>query len=337
MTSSHTLTKWALCDIITAMDIKLPYKYKQLGNDFGFWDKVYCFNNKVQPKDFKNHLAENFLNKPRLSYIDDFVIDTNDNKEIDYFFKKMKERAEIENSGRFKDKEKTYQYWQRIYTSSLKSQYYYAEKELKELVEKYPPALRALLFDEFVTRVYDSEPHGTTSTRRIKNKSIGPGLILNDTTINFIMKNVQDYPSFKKLYFAAIEAYKKRVIVDFKLVTMPDKRGKLLMFPGADTDYGRMKESSDAFAAISMGTTWCTKTLAPEYLNQGNCFIFVGNDGTPQILNLMRGTNIVETCGTQPNQQITAEFKPVAEEIKRSNILINKSGWRTITGDYSRV
>jgi hypothetical protein len=206
-----------------------------------------------------------------------------------------------------------------------------ARDEYKHIVDNYfrdPEPCVALLLNETQTKIYKKrEIDGVQSmhpTKRVPWKTFDGHMILNETTIDFIKKNVGKYQSFERLYFDAVEKYNEmsRECAKVNLDGVETfGLGEWLRFPSKISDEQNFNSNAQKLAALVKDTPWCTKTLAAEQLAHGDFYVFNGLDKNPHLAVKTTGAQIDEVRGIAggQNQEIEPEYLAVAESFLNNN------------------
>lgn len=189
--------------------------------------------------------------------------------------------------------------------------------------------LKVLLLTETLKNTYkvniNNNEKKTVIKKRIKNKTLVGHLILNDTTIDYIRKNIGKAQSFAKLYFEATEIFKNKTIssskVNFEGVNTFNK-GQWLKFEGYYTNPQNFDNTVNKLKSLVANTPWCTSTLASEQLQEGDFYVFVDNENKPHIAVKMSGDELDELRGIKNGnaQELEEEYRDVAISFLQNNL-----------------
>ena len=240
------------------------------------------------------------------------------------------------------------------------SEQLYAEyKHIVDLIKglEYEPAFKSMMLRETLTKVYKLDINKETEEKKtiVKNRnlkeSISGHMILNESTLETIYKNIEnstEYKNFANLYFAAVEVYKRSITkesgITLEGVETFDK-GKWLKFDGKQRDEEHYLENAKKLSALVQDTPWCTKTLAATQLAEGDFYVFIDNEGKPHIAVKTSGDEIDEVRGIQNGngQELEEEYRDVAisfldnnRNIKNGKEWLEKEEWNKRLIEYKR-
>ena len=218
-------------------------------------------------------------------------------------------------------------------------------------------AFKSMMLRETLTKVYkldrdkESDEGKTIVKNRKLNESIAGHMILNESTLKFIYKhieNIEEYKNFANLYFAAVEIYKETV-AEKSGITLDGvdtyEKGMWLKFDGKGTDEEHYLENAKKLAALVQDTPWCTKQLASSQLADGDFYVFLDNEGKPHIAVKMNGNEIDEVRGIQNGnaQELEEEYRDVAlsflennQDIQNGKEWLEKEEWNKRLIEYKR-
>lgn len=240
----------------------------------------------------------------------------------------------------------------------ISKQLYEEYKHIVDLMKglDYEPAFKSMMLRETLTKVYkldrdvENEKEKTIIKNRNLNESIAGHMILNESTLKFIYKNIKEideYKNFANLYFAAVKIYKE-VITKTSGITIEGvetfEKGEWLKFDGKGTDEENYIENSKKLAALVQDTPWCTKQLASSQLADGDFYVFVDNEGKPHIAVKTTGEEIDEVRGIKNGntQELEEEYRDVAisflernKEIKNGQEWLEKEEWNKRIIEYN--
>jgi len=207
------------------------------------------------------------------------------------------------------------------------------QAEYKHIVDfiknsNYEDAFKYLMLNETLTKVYKQEKvNGDSETivsKRDNHKSISGHMILNETILDFIYSNLDDYNNFANLYFSALSIFNTKISEKSEVnITGLDtfNKGKWIKFNGKTSDRNGYLKNSKALSSLVQDTPWCTKTLASTHLEQGDFYVFVDNDNKPHLAVKMNGNEIDEVRGLKGGnaQELEDEYREVAIEFLTKN------------------
>ena len=154
-----------------------------------------------------------------------------------------------------KNKERALQELATKYSEQLYAEYKHIVDLIKD--KDYEPAFKCMMLRETLTKTYKLETekeNGEEKTKTIVKKrkpheSIAGHMVLNETTLDFIYKHVEDmeqYQNFANLYFASVEVF-KQTIAKQSGITLDGVetygKGSWIKFDGKQTDEEKYLEN----------------------------------------------------------------------------------------------
>ncbi len=206
-------------------------------------------------------------------------------------------------------------------------------EEYKHIVDfikntNYEPAFKVLMLNETLTKTYKldkvEDKTNTIIKKRDMHNTITGHMTLNETVLDTIYNNIDDYNNFALIYFAGLEIFNKSIAQTsgIKLdVVQTYKKGKWLKFEGKTSNEKEYIANAEKLASLVKDTPWCTKTLASTQLAQGDFFVFVDNEDKPHIAVKMSGNEIDEVRGILNDnaQEIEEEYRDVTLSFLENN------------------
>ena len=206
-------------------------------------------------------------------------------------------------------------------------------EEYKHIVDfikntNYEPAFKVLMLNETLTKTYKldkvEDKTNTIIKKRDIHNTITGHMTLNETVLDTIYNNIDDYNNFALIYFAGLEIFNKSIAQTsgIKLDGVQTyKKGKWLKFEGKTSNEKEYIANAEKLASLVKDTPWCTKTLASTQLAQGDFFVFVDNEDKPHIAVKMSGNEIDEVRGILNDnaQEIEEEYRDVTLSFLENN------------------
>ena len=224
-------------------------------------------------------------------------------------------------------------------------QLYTEYKHLVDFIKKtdYPDSFKTVMLRETLLKVYKKEIINskvrTIIDKRDIHNTISNHMLFNQTILDVIYNNVEDYSNFANLYFAAIEIFNKKSIVESILnLTAVDTygMGRWIKFNGKESDSDKYLENAKKLAAAVQKTQWCTKSLASVQLSEGDFYLFIDWENHPHIAIKMIGDSIDEVRGIyngkaqelEPNyRKVALSFLENNQNIKNGSEWLDKEEW----------
>ena len=206
-------------------------------------------------------------------------------------------------------------------------------EEYKHIVDfirntNYEPAFKVLMLNETLTKTYKldkvEDKTNTIIKKRDMHNTITGHMVLNETVLETIYNNINDYNNFALIYFAGLEIFNKSIAQASRIKldgVETYKKGKWLKFEGKTSNEKEYLKNAEKLAALVKDTPWCTKKLASIQLAQGDFFVFVDNEDKPHIAVKMNGNEIDEVRGILNGdaQEIEEEYREVTLSFLENN------------------
>ena len=206
----------------------------------------------------------------------------------------------------------------------------------------YEDSFKTLMLRETLLKAYKLDTTNGKKTivnKRNMHKSIVSHMTLNETVLNTIYNNVDNYNNFANLYFAGLEIFNK-TIAQKNNISLENVEtygmGHWIKFDGKTTDEENYLKNAQELASLVKDTPWCTKTLASTQLAQGDFYVFVDNDNKPHIAVKTSGNEIDEVRGILNGnaQELEEDYRKVAisflennKDIKNGDKWLRKEEW----------
>ena len=206
-------------------------------------------------------------------------------------------------------------------------------EEYKHIVDfirntNYEPAFKVLMLNETLTKTYKldkvEDKTNTIIKKRDMHNTITGHMVLNETVLETIYNNINDYNNFALIYFAGLEIFNKSIAQASRIKldgVETYAKGKWLKFEGKTSNEKEYLKNSERLATLVKDTPWCTKSLASSQLAQGDFFVFVDNEDKPHIAVKMIGHGIDEVRGILNGdaQEIEEEYRDVIISFLENN------------------
>ncbi len=316
------------------------------------WDKLFVLNfydgkehifpqkegrqEKIQ-EDIKREL-ERLYNLPK----EDFVINPESKdiiREYESELKALESRGE--DTSYYKSyKEQTLKELSNHFTNQLYEEYRHIVDFIKGT--SYEDSFKALMLRETLLKTYKLDTTNGKKTivnKRNMHETISSHMTLNETVLNTIYNNVDNYNSFANLYFAGLEIFNQTISQrnNISLENVDTHgMGHWIKFDGKTSDEKNYLKNAQELSSLVKDTPWCTKTLASTQLAQGDFYVFVDNDNKPHIAVKTSGNEIDEVRGILNGnaQELEEDYRKVAisflennKEIKNGDKWLRKEEW----------
>ena len=316
------------------------------------WDKLFILNfygekehifpqkegrqEKIQ-EDIKIEL-ERLYNLPK----EDFVINPESKDVIREYESELKAlESRGEDTSYYKGyKEQTLKELSNHFTNQLYEEYRHIVDFIKGT--SYEDSFKALMLRETLLKTYKLDTTNGKKTivnKRNMHESIVSHMTLNETVLDTIHNNVDNYNNFANLYFAGLEIFNKTIAQknNISLENVDTHgMGHWIKFDGKTSDEKNYLKNAQELSSLVKETPWCTKTLASSQLAQGDFYVFVDNDNKPHIAVKTSGNEIDEVRGILNGnaQELEEEYRKVAisflennKEIKNGDKWLRKEEW----------
>src|SRR5574344_1672628 len=170
-----------------------------------------------------------------------FNIDKNSKdilREYESELKALEGRGEKESADILKrNKEASLEELTKLFSNKLYEEYQHIVGLIKN--SNYDDSFKALMLRETLLKTYKKDGNSIIINKRKLNETISGHMILNNTTLDTIYKNLDDYNNFANLYFASLASFNnslsKESTVSLENVNTFN-RGKWLKFAGKRTN-----------------------------------------------------------------------------------------------------
>lgn len=226
------------------------------------------------------------------------------------------------------------------FSKQLYEEYRHIADFIKE--SKYEDSFKVLMLKETLSKTYKldtKEGKKTIVNKRDMHETIASHMTLNETVLNTIYNNVDNYNNFANLYFAGLEIF-NQTIAKKNNISLDNVEtygmGHWVKFDGKTTDEENYIRNSQELSSLVKDTPWCTKSLASSQLSEGDFYVFVDNGNNPHIAVKMNGDEIGEVRGilNGNSQELEEEYRKVAisflennKEIKNGKKWLRKEEW----------
>ena len=316
------------------------------------WDKLFILNfydgkehifpqkegrqEKIQ-EDIKIEL-ERLYNLPK----EDFVINPESKDVIREYESELKAlESRGEDTSYYKGyKEQTLKELSNHFTNQLYEEYRHIVDFIKGT--SYEDSFKALMLRETLLKTYKLDTTNGKKTivnKRNMHETISSHMTLNETVLNTIHNNVDNYNNFANLYFAGLEVF-NQTISQRNNISLENvntyEMGHWIKFDGKTTDEESYLKNAQELSSLVKDTPWCTKSLASTQLAQGDFYVFVDNDNKPHIAVKTSGNEIDEVRGILNGnaQELEEDYRKVAisflennKEIKNGDKWLRKEEW----------
>lgn len=316
------------------------------------WDKLFVLNfydgkehifpqkegrqEKIQ-EDIKREL-ERLYNLPK----EDFVINPESKdiiREYESELKALESRGE--DASYYKSyKEQTLKELSNHFTNQLYEEYRHIVDFIKGT--SYEDSFKVLMLRETLSKTYKLDTINGKKTivnKRNMHETISSHMTLNETVLNTIYNNVDNYNNFANLYFAGLEIF-NQTIAQRNNISLENVdtygMGHWIKFDGKTTDKENYLKNAQELSSLVKDTPWCTKSLASSQLAQGDFYVFIDNDNKPHIAVKTSGNEIDEVRGILNGnaQELEEDYRKVAisflennKEIKNGDKWLRKEEW----------
>ena len=316
------------------------------------WDKLFVLNfydgkkhifpqkegrkERIQ-EDIKREL-ERLYNLPK----EDFVINPESKEVIREYESELKAlESRGEDSSYYKNnKQEVLKELANHFTNQLYEEYRHIVDFIKGT--SYEDSFKVLMLRETLSKTYKLDTINGKKTivnKRNMHESISSHMTLNETVLNTIHNNVDNYNNFANLYFAGLEIF-NQTIAQRNNISLENVNtygmGYWIKFDGKTTDEKNYLKNAQELSSLVKDTPWCTKTLASSQLAQGDFYVFVDKDNKPHIAVKTSGNEIDEVRGILNGnaQELEEDYRKVAlsflennKEIKNGDKWLRKEEW----------